>query len=229
MITVGSFNVAAGLIPDCEAINRLLEKYEVDVVGFQEVDQFTVRNSFDMLAKLGGERLSDQCYGKAFEFPDGGEYGIGCASRFPHTTVKIHKYLKTGEEDRIYQKISYDVDGKEVVFFNTHLAFETPEIRKFQIKELMEEVKHEKDKPVIVVGDFNVDTDLAEWENFKGLTLINGKDNSWQNTYLYHDATMKNFVIDNIMINNHVELVEFGMPTTPLSDHAPLIAKLKIK
>lgn len=227
-LTIGSFNVASGLNTDFEAINRLLVKNKIDIVGLQEVDRFTVRNPTEMLAEIAKKDFPYISYGKTMDWHDGGDYGIGIASKFPHTRVYNEKYNVTGEEDRVFQKVSFEVtSGIEVVFFNTHLAFESKEIRKYQVEQLLEAVKKEKNPYYIITGDFNFDQGTEEWSAFKEFNLSNGKNDQWFDTFLYYEEGMKSRAIDNIIVSKNIEIKDVYLSSTPLSDHGLLVAQIE--
>ena len=224
-IKVGTFNIAAGLIPDTQAINRLITKYDLDIVGLQEVDLETERNPYDMLAKVAGTEYPHRYYADTMEWHGGGKYGLGIVSKHPILARESFKYSVTGEEDRIYQRVEFSIRGEDIIFFNTHLAFETQEIRRVQVKELLDAVKL-TDKNIIV-GDFNFSDTIHEWEAFTDFTLANPL-NDLKDTFRYRDEDMVNFAIDNIIVSKALSLTAAEVSSTPLSDHALVVTEITI-
>lgn len=228
-IRIGTFNVAAGLIPDCKAINRLIGQNNLDIVGIQEVDRFTIRNNFDMLQTIGENTYLNSFYSEAMEWHGGGEYGIGILSKYEGMNETKKKYKITGEEDRIFQKVEFKVNDEiKIIFFNTHLSFESREIRQKQVEELLNEVKLYKNSYCIITGDFNFDTGIEEWNAFEEFYCANGLDGKWFNTFLYHEEGLQSFALDNIIVSTNIEIQTVEIPTTPLSDHSLLIAEIII-
>ncbi|TDW16853.1 endonuclease/exonuclease/phosphatase family metal-dependent hydrolase [Breznakia blatticola] len=99
-LVVATFNIDAKAQPDVQAQRKLLEDNNVDIFGIQEVDNKTIRNSYDVAEKFKNDVYTDVFYSNAIEF-QGGEYGIATVSKHPFTssdTMELFSGLFKGEE-----------------------------------------------------------------------------------------------------------------------------------
>lgn len=224
-LTVGAFNMAAGLNPDINQLGEFLVAQNFDILALQEVDEMTDRYHF-YTAHLLAERLGMQSYfSEAMPFQNG-KYGIALLVPGEILASATFAYSKFGVEPRVFQKIKAKIGGHTLHLFNTHLSFETPQLRQQQMNELVGHL----DTPALVFGDFNTDQSVNEWEAFQlPLAKINGAKNIWSNTFQVPDATMKTAAIDNILFS--AEFVAQGcvVVATTLSDHALLQATFTLE
>lgn len=228
-IRVGSFNLASMRYPDFEAQNKLMVSSKVDVVGVQEIDKYTKRQNLDMLKEVANEDYPEYEFAKAVNWKDQGEYGIGVISKYIITDYTDGIYDMTGEEDRAYQNIKINTNNKQKLsIYNTHLAFESVEIRERQINQLLKKISEDNSMYKIITGDFNMDQTHEEWQIFtkKGFKIANGKDDNWFDTFTWRDDTMKIFAVDNIIVSDNIEIKRVDMTVTPVSDHNLLYADL---
>lgn len=157
-LKVGSYNILHGEEVDFD-MSRLAADIlacELDVVGLQEVDKGTRRvGGRDLLRQLA-EACGYEHYAffSAMDF-DGGEYGVGIISKYPIKSVdKKQLTVIDGTEPRILAHAVIEVSGIKIDFFNTHLSFETPEIRGTQLSEILAAMG--ESRTAILTGDFNV-------------------------------------------------------------------------
>lgn len=225
MITVASFNVKAGVDPDCNAIHRLLKKEQVNVVGMQELDRNTNRTPVDM-PKLIAQNDYHSYFTETVPLR-GGSYGIASFADQPlESAIGVH-YPTTGEEPRAYQRFTYQLDGRPVAVYNTHLAFETERLRQQQVAVLLEAIAQDPLDDCIVTGDFNMDQSHSEWDDLAAhLQMANGAAGRWLETFTWRDANMKVFAIDNILVSAGLQLKNVHMADTILSDHQMLVAQV---
>ena len=80
----------------------------------------------------------------------------------------------------------------------------------------------------IILGDFNIDQSLEEWQVFNDYQLINGYQGKWLRTFIEEDGNMNHYSIDNIILSNNIELVAIRNIVTELSDHSLLAAKIRL-
>lgn len=226
-VTIASFNIAAGKHPDLAAMSKQMEKDGVDAAGLQEIDMNNSRNDFDMLERLGEQGVyTHNSFQKAIDY-NGGEYGIGIVSKtqLSKTDGGIYE-AKTGE-DRAWQKAVFEVDGEEVVLYNTHLSYENTEIRRQQMEELIAKVKADPAEYKVITGDFNADQLHSEFYPFmEEFNLVNGWNGTWLETYNQTDDSMKVYSIDNIITTRNMRIDDLGVEENELSDHNMLYAKL---
>ncbi|MFD1433030.1 endonuclease/exonuclease/phosphatase family protein [Lacticaseibacillus yichunensis] len=226
-VRIATFNMASGEDPDCTAVERLFVDEDLDVIGLQEIERFTARAPYDMLPIVAGRNYQWQ-FAPTLALM-GGQYGIATFARHQISQVKIHKYGVTGEEDRVFINVVIRLGDDTLSFYNTHLSFETPAIRSAQVAELMQAVHDDKHRNKVVVGDFNMDQSLSEWEAFdSSYTRVNGNSGHWFDTYKWRDSAMKVNAIDNIILSPGINLVEAHVVRRILSDHQMLVATISL-
>lgn len=129
-----------------------------------------------------------------------------------------------------------NVNGKKVTVINAHLAIEEdPTVhRNSEIQELITFMSGKQ--YVILTGDFNV-ASQAEYNAFKtaGYTLCNGGDFGWFNTWPIRSnipdgwqTTWPCENLDNIIVSSDITPQYVEMINCNISDHAPLVAELRI-
>ena len=226
-LRIGTFNVAAGLQPDTQALAQLLAAQKLQIVGLQEIDQKSKRNPKEMLQEIAGTHFNEAFFQATLTFTDGGEYGVASVSQFTAQTYEARTYQITGEEKRVFQFLTFELSpGKRLGFYNTHLSFETPTIRAKQVAELKKHLKTHPCEWLVIVGDFNFDQSYDEWAQFNDFQWCNGGENPWQDTFLAPDETMQVFAIDNILTTPNVTIKQIQKIDTKYSDHALLWAEL---
>lgn len=225
-LCVGTFNVAAGKQPDKEILRQWIDEEEIDVLALQEVDEYTKRTPFSMSHELGLNHPY-RYFSKAISF-ESGDYGIALISKFPFEKQGFRFFQSFGTEKRLYQRVLLIIDKKQIAVYHTHLSFESPDIRVNQVKQLLKEVNRETAEYIIILGDFNMDDSLDEWDLFKGYQLVNGYKGEWHNTFVELDEKMKVFTIDNIILSKNISIEEISVKETQLSDHSLLKAKIRL-
>ncbi|MCI8851088.1 MAG: family 20 glycosylhydrolase [Erysipelotrichaceae bacterium] len=222
-VRVATFNIAASKKPDIAQMSQLLANNTIDVVGVQEVDVNTTRNSYDMLAKFAELGVyTNTAFQKSINMSDGvGEYGIGLISKLPLTNTGGAALNSDGlKEARAYIKSEVTVDGKTVSVYNTHLTHESQEARAKQLLEVKSIMDSDSNDYKILFGDFNTDQSHDEINPFlTDYNAANGKDGKWFDTYNGVDATMKTNAIDNIITTRNIQVDNITMVETTLSDH----------
>lgn len=88
-VRLATFNIAANKKPDIAKLNELLQENNVDIVGLQEVDKNTSRNSYDMLERFVDQgTYSYSAFQRSIYMTDGvGEYGIGLLSKYEMSAI----------------------------------------------------------------------------------------------------------------------------------------------
>lgn len=223
---LGTFNVASGKQPDKIELKRWLAKQEIAILGLQEVDEYTRRTPYSMVDEVKGNYLYDY-FSKAISFEEG-EYGNAILSNFELKEKESHYFQHFGFEERIYQRGLIEIDGKKLAVYHTHLSFESKEIRPNQVRELLRTIKKEKANYIVILGDFNMDQSLEEWEVFHEYQLVNGRNGIWYQTFNEPDDKMKVFSIDNIILSNNIKIEEVRVNQTNLSDHSLLATKISL-
>ena len=157
-LKVGSYNILHGQEVDFDAsrIAADILACDLDVVGLQEVDNGTRRTGGRDLLRQIAEACGYEHYAffSAMDF-DGGEYGIGIISKYPIKCMdKKQLTVIGGTEPRVLAHAVIEVSGIEIDFFNTHLSYETPEIRATQLAEILDAMGDSR--TAVLTGDFNV-------------------------------------------------------------------------
>ena len=173
------------------------------------------------------EIYSNRYFSKAMVFEEG-EYGNAILTRFPILSQDTVSFKEYGLEKRVYQKVLLEIMGKQIALYNIHLSFESPVIRQSQISDLLDELTKETAAYKIILGDFNIDQSLEEWQVFNDYQLINGYQGKWLRTFIEEDGNMNHYSIDNIILSNNIELVAIRNIVTELSDHSLLAAKIRL-
>lgn len=230
MTRIASFNIAAGKKPDVAKLRKQLETYDADIAGVQEVDQNTGRNPYDMLEAFIGDVYKNTFFSKAIDY-SGGAYGIGTVSKNPlseSTTVMLESQ---GNEQRVYQRNLVELAGHQVAFYNTHLSYESTELRHQQMNTLKAAMDADTVEYKIVTGDFNTDQYKEEFAEIFGedYHIANGMNGIFLDTFNGKDDTMKVLCVDNVITSKNIEIKAVQMLENKLSDHNMLFADVIFK
>lgn len=227
-LRVGSYNIAHCRMAnfDPKLIAEDIKAQDLDVVGIQEVDRFCSRSRFIDTAELLKEYTGfDYAYARSIDlagdvqkYGQQGAYGTLILSRYPiksHETVMLDS--ATYEQRSLCHAV-IQVEGMEIDLFNTHLSYETPEIRATQFLQLAEYTKDKKH--CILTGDFNV----KGLEEFDVLSLdgVNKKDSP----IITFPSTER--AIDNVLYSSSFSCVSAYAVDTKHSDHCLLVTELEI-
>ena len=229
-VRIGSFNIAAGKKPNVDAMRQQLEKYDVDIAGIQEVDRNTGRNPYDMLEGFRGEVYRNVFFGKAIDL-QGGEYGIGTVSKAELLDGTTTMLESAGNEQRVYQRSIVELNGHKVAFYNTHLSYESTELRHEQMNTVKAAMDSDPIAYKIVVGDFNADQYHEEFEEIFGsdYNIANGMNGIFFDTFNGVDNTMKVNSVDNVITSKNIEIEVVQMIDNKLSDHNMFFADVTFK
>ena len=150
-LTVVSYNIKS-LLMKKEGVVEVLRQLDGDIVGLQEVDYFNARSDNSDQTEFLAKKLGYPYY---YFVNCMGDYGTAILSRYP-MKVTEHEYSNyVGSEVRKFGRAEIDVDGKTLIFYNTHLTTGTWEQTGIQFKELLNYAYKEKE-PTVVLGDFNL-------------------------------------------------------------------------
>lgn len=215
-------------------LNDLIKKYDLDIVGLQEVN---VR-----YYKRLKELLSYNIYGK-FRFPNFFLTKVIYPFSIINECVPIisrNDFIKCNTKvlpwissyvPRIATIVDIEVKGiGAVTILNTHLDYLKPKTKIKQIWKIYEIIK-DINNPIILMGDFNMTLKNNNFKEFiKKLEELNiYRVNICENTFKNH---RDNYSIDHIFLSNCFKVEEIILEKDKLydnfSDHFPIIIKLDI-
>jgi len=148
---------------DLDAIARVINAENPDIVALQEVDVNTGRSGGINEAKLLAEKtgMKAHFFAKAIDH-DGGDYGVAILSKFD--ILESHNYplpddRSTNPEPRVLATARIKTpSGFEFIFASTHLEVRREENRLLQMEEIGK-IANSSDLPMIIAGDFNAKPD----------------------------------------------------------------------
>lgn len=216
---------------DLERIAKLIVDAKADIVGLQEVDRGMDRTQKrDLPAELAKLTGLQAHFEKNISI-QGGEYGNAVLTRFPAKRVK-NTHLKSfanGEQRGVLQ-LMLDVQGRELLFMNTHLdARRDPVEREHSVGELKQLASAAGRTPVVLVGDFNAVPDspaiATVREYLTDAWTVIGKGDGF--TIPVRKPTRR---IDYIWITKDtVEPLRMEVLFSEASDHLPIIGEFRLK
>ncbi len=214
---------------DRDGIVEELKEINADIIGIQEIDSFTSRSGqYDQMKFLAEEAGYPYfSFDKLIDY-QGGAYGMGILSRYPITSSEVVQYAAQCDADshvRKYGRHVLDVNGKEIVFYNTHLAIRDgdDETSVPQLEEVLKRMN--EDKYALLTGDFNMKAPVAgkAVAKFKNVKILNSGD---PNMTSYIEGKLAADFIDNIMTTQSFETywddwsgTGIMVSKTPYSDH----------
>lgn len=236
-IRIATMNIYANGEPSMKKINTQLNKYAVDVVGFQEVDRNTKRNNYDMLGKLAEFGVYPyNHFIKTMDFD--GDYGIGMASAFEIKDSNGAIFNQKGtSEDMAWEMIEIEKGGRTIHVYNTHFEWTRDAMhpedqidrRHKQILEMVAILDNDPCPYKILTGDFNTDQDIHENDPFlANYNLTNGYEGNWIDTFNEEDPCMKVYAIDQIVTTKNLKLKDVqAVRNDKISDHSMLYAEFE--
>jgi endonuclease/exonuclease/phosphatase family metal-dependent hydrolase len=203
---------------------RAIGKMDADIINTQEYAYYV-----DDGAEYPSANLMDFKYGGKF-----GGNGTYAFSKVP--TANSETIVFNSGSNRPCYAYEVEINGKTVTIINTHLSIELDSSvhRDADIQQLITYMNNKE--YVILTGDFNISSD-AELNAFKtaGYTLCNGGDFGWFDTWPVFENMWEGFStdwptyhLDNIVISSNIIPQYVEAFECNISDHAPLIAILKI-
>ncbi len=177
-MTVATFNVKSffnGQTTDL--VEQQVKELDADIIGFQEISvydpEYGNMHQIEYLAKKCGYQYWDFVETVDNTGKGRGQYGHGILSKYPIKSKEHVDYTFQKGEHREYARYVLDVDGTDVVYYNTHLSVSDsdPVQGVPQYKELLKRAYTEKN-PVIITGDFNLLLETAQKPNLDTNRLL---------------------------------------------------------
>lgn len=236
-IKVMTYNIHAGVAPanpgvvNLEAIARVINAEQPDIVFLQEVDKNTGRNDYskDMSVELGALTQMNASFFSATNVGSG-FYGTAILSKYPLSNIKKQLLPKgnASEEQRVVGMAQVDLPGKDsVVAMVTHLQHNSDASRLLQVRE-MANVANAINLPLVMGGDLNEKPTATDFFGVFDGVFTRTCTGGCPNTFPASNATS---IIDYLAykpaakfsVNNHKAVIE-----THASDHLPVVSELKI-
>lgn len=231
-VTVMSYNIHAmrGMdkAVDVDRIAKVINDQAPDVVGLQEVDQFTERSGKIDAIKILKEKTG--MYGifmRTFDY-QGGEFGNAMLSKYPIIEHKVfHLPARDNYEARLMMMIACVVEnGDTVHFYNTHLDHHRQDSdRPIQVEAIKKIIENDHNK-IIFTGDFNCQPGTESLNTIQSVLTRCPSDIF---TYSTEEPI---WTIDHIFYTEDrgirfkgFEVIQEKMA----SDHYPIVAKFRIK
>ncbi|MBQ6824405.1 MAG: endonuclease/exonuclease/phosphatase family protein [Clostridia bacterium] len=207
-IKVASYNIKCLMFgTQLDAVAAELKEIDADIVGFQEVDFNTNRsgpgNQIQMIAEAAGYPY--WAFTKLMDF-QGGQYGMGIISRYPikESTDTAYVILAEGDHPRKFGRHVLDVNGRELVFYNTHMTLGTDAVNGAELKQVTNKMAN--DDYAVLVGDMNMKPDnMGQYVNTKKVTVLNGGDDFTFSTPTFPAGKKPTSAIDNIVVTDTMD------------------------
>lgn len=204
-ITVASYNVQC--LSYGTQLNHISEEIKTlnpDIIGLQELDSFTNRSKNEDQIKLLAEASGYKYYyfTKTISY-DGGEYGHGIMSKYPIKSYEVIPFDNQDSETRCYSRSVIEVNGKELVFYNTHLEF----MGDYQTKQMSELVQQTKnDKYFVITGDMNCEPQkLQSAIDSDRMIMLNGGETYNHPVNTCPEGEYSYEPIDNIIVSRNLK------------------------
>jgi endonuclease/exonuclease/phosphatase family metal-dependent hydrolase len=224
------FNISRYFMPtrrNLNKISRFINSQHADIIGLIEVDTGSFRSSSINQAARISKYLNKFCHVST-------KYGDRLSGRLipilrkqgnailtkDSTSSGIYHYFPSG-----FKKLIIELALDEFRFFLLHLSL-SKRVRGIQLKHIANLLASNKNRPVIIAGDFNTFSGTKELKAIqKELHLINPNvDNiptfpSWEPKHQ----------LDFILCSKDIKIKKFKIPDVKLSDHLPLILDFDIE
>ena len=218
-VKIVSYNIHSGvdkdMFPTLFDIIYFLKHCDADIICLQEVNE-SAKVGFQVSSLK--EELGMYSHFGANVVNLNSNYGLVTYSKYK-IIRQNHVYLSSYKEQRGILHTVIDVKGKRVNIINVHLGTNKDE-QKLQLKELQEFLDSLKDETYIIAGDFNSENITL---NNKSIDVAKKLDKSNTLTFLLGMER-----IDYIFVSHDIQPINYSVIIKKLSDHYPIIAKIKM-
>ncbi len=217
---------------DVARIAEVIKAQKADIVGLQELDRGVERSGRkDMpaeLAKLTGMHV----YFEKNIIYQGGDYGNAILSRYPilQQTNSFYKMVRPNEQ-RALQQVILDVNGRKVLFLNTHIDYRPEDDeRLLHAVEIKDALKRYPTLPTILTGDFNDYPNSPTHNSIKTLFA-----DTWEATgqgdgfTLYSDGPVKRIDYIFYVKSDALKPLKTWVVDTKASDHLPVVTDFTLR
>lgn len=230
-IVVLTFNICHGVNKKGEeSLNAIIESIRnanAHIIGLQEVDRFMPRSKFKDQAKEIADALGyNYVYGETINIL-GIQYGNAILSQFPIIEHENKKLPGDSIESRALLRVKIDLGDNFFEVYTTHLGL-TAADREQQIKSINAFLEQSVE-PVILMGDFNAGPLNEEMTQLSpivsDIAKIVQKEDLY--TYAFYSDT-PNTRIDRIYVSDNVNVVDYFVLDSSISDHSMVLGILSI-
>lgn len=252
VVGVMTFNVRYGAADDGEnhwdhrkeILFDVMAEHGADVIGLQEALSFQIRQIKRALpgykvitagrddGQQGGEACPILYRGDRYRAADSGTFWF---SNMPWKPGSKHWGNRL---PRIctWARLTEIATGESFFVYNLHLDHQSQESRQYSLELLAKEIlKREPTGPVIVMGDFNMDTDNAAMAALPMTDVWRFLHPNGVGVTTYHafgDQPEGPF-LDHILIDEAIKIIEVAIDIRAFagrypSDHFPVIARLRV-
>lgn len=235
-LDVMTYNIASAVVTgnELDPIADTIERQGADVVGIQEVDRSWSRSdSLDQAGELAlrlgmSFRFDPILDCSAVDYDNDGEcrYGTAVLSRFAMRpgAVRDYRLPQVGsEEPRGMAQVGVNVGGRGLTVLNTHLS-EVAAARRAQVRTIVGVIAQIR-PPFVLTGDFNARPSSPE------VRLLRRRLRDAALVRRVRRPTVGNTRVDYVFVSRGITVLDARIPTAAayrLSDHRPLIARLRI-
>ena len=226
-----------------EAVADVLKAVDADIIGLQEVDHYAPETGYKNQAKELAKALeaATGCtyyYHTATTGAKNNTYGHAIISKYPILSSEVFYFKDApdkidGDEPRAYSRHVLDVNGKEVIYYNSHLAQRGIRQLDYMMKSSME-AEYDAGKYVLMTADFNMyPWDFIPNYDAEKFTVLNGGEDT---SCFVETTTADDQPIDNILISDNIEYYwdearDCGIKVvdSTASDHSLIYSYIRLK
>lgn len=249
-VRVVSYNMHTGIGADgqlsLERMAGVLADLDADVIGLQEVDvHWSGRSQWRDQARELAEILEMRVFFApiySFEPTNEGsprrEYGLALLTDLPVVHTENHSItrLSTQGPDPVpapapgFPELVVEADGARLHVYGTHLDYRgDPSVREAQVADMLDILGDDpEDAQQVLLGDFNAGPAAPElaplWRTLVDSWAVAGRGDG--HTYPTSDPTKR---IDYVTHSTNIKTRHAEVPTTPASDHLPVVADLILR
>ncbi len=223
VLTIGTWNIKRGNEHLLEQ-GFMIAAQKPDIIGIQEVYVNKSDGSNNLLS-LRTYNAQNTAFASTLSLSAGGDYGIGQISRYTPVSNEKFKLESGDKEQRYVQRVVYNIGGRTLSVYNTHLTWESAAIRKTQFAAILKLMDEDTNEYKVLTGDFNAKE--SEFAGFKkNYKIVNTSSTKFYD-YSYKRISFNQ--IDNIIVSNNISVLNARAIPTTFSDHYPLFAFLALK
>ncbi len=226
-----------------EAVADMLKAVDADIIGLQEVHYYSAQTNYkDQVKELAKALEATTGCTYYYHFAStgayGNSYGHAIISKYPILSSEVFCFKDApseidGQEPRAYSRHVLDVNGKEVIYYNTHLAQKGIQQLAYMMESSME-AEYDAGKYVLMTGDFNMyPWDFISSYDAEKFTVLNGGEDTG---CFVETTTEDDQPIDNILVSENIEYYwdearDCGIKVvdSTASDHSLIYSYIRLK